>query len=270
MPRYLLALDQGTTSSRAILFDQRCRTSSRSAQKEFTQYYPQSGWVEHNPMEIYSSIYGVMMEVISQSDIHARDIAAIGITNQRETTVVWDKTTGQPIYNAIVWQCRRTASICDELDGAGLGTISKRRRVWCWTRIFPARRSSGFWTMSTARRNEAERGDLLFGTVDTWLIWKLTGRARYMSPTTPTPPAPCSMISTDSAGTNGFCRSSGFQPRCCLRCAIPPRSTARATFRACRCRSRALRATSRRRCSVSAALHPAMRKTPTARAAFCS
>ena len=134
MPRYLLALDQGTTSSRAILFDEMQNIVS-VAQKEFTQYYPQSGWVEHNPMEIYSSIYGVMMEVISQSDIHARDIAAIGITNQRETTVVWDKKTGKPIYNAIVWQCRRTASICDELerprtqglyqkdDGSGAGRV---------------------------------------------------------------------------------------------------------------------------------------------------
>ena len=117
MPRYLLALDQGTTSSRAILFDE-AQNIVALAQKEFTQYYPQSGWVEHNPMEIYSSIYGVMMEVISQSDIHARDIAAIGITNQRETTVVWDKTTGQPIYNAIVWQCRRTAPICDRAGTA--------------------------------------------------------------------------------------------------------------------------------------------------------
>ena len=102
MPRYLLALDQGTTSSRAILFDED-QNIVTLAQKEFTQYYPRAGWVEHNPMEIYSSIYGVMMEVISQSDIHVQDIAAIGITNQRETTVVWDRKTGKPICNAIVW-----------------------------------------------------------------------------------------------------------------------------------------------------------------------
>ena len=114
MSRYLLALDQGTTSSRAILFDEDQNIVS-VAQKEFTQYYPNSGWVEHNPMEIYSSIYGVMMEVITQSGIDVHDIAAIGITNQRETTIVWDKTTGRPIHNAIVWQCRRTAPICDEL-----------------------------------------------------------------------------------------------------------------------------------------------------------
>ena len=136
MPRYLLALDQGTTSSRAILFDE-MQNIVTLAQKEFTQYYPQSGWVEHNPMEIYSSIYGVMMEVISQSDIHARDIAAIGITNQRETTVVWDKTTGKPSAGA------RLPS-ATSWSGAGSGTISKRRRVWCWTRTFPARRSNGF------------------------------------------------------------------------------------------------------------------------------
>ena len=257
MPRYLLALDQGTTSSRAILFDEMQNIVS-VAQKEFTQYYPQSGWVEHNPMEIYSSIYGVMMEVISQSDIHARDIAAIGITNQRETTVVWDKKTGKPIYNAIVWQCRRTASICDELERRGLRDYIKKTTGLVLDAYFSGTKIKWILDHVPGAREKAERGELLFGTVDTWLIWKLTdGKVHITDYTT-------------SAGTNGFCGSSGFQPRCCLRCAILPRSTARATFRACRCRSRALLATSRRRCSVSAALHPAMRKTPTARAAFCS
>ena len=144
MPRYLLALDQGTTSSRAILFDEAQNIVS-VAQKEFTQYYPQSGWVEHNPMEIYSSIYGVMMEVISQSDIHARDIAAIGITNQRETTVVWDKTTGEsPSITPSSGSAGARLPSATSWSGADSGTISKRRRVWCWTRIFPARRSNGF------------------------------------------------------------------------------------------------------------------------------
>ena len=173
MPRYLLALDQGTTSSRAILFDEMQNIVS-VAQKEFTQYYPQSGWVEHNPMEIYSSIYGVMMEVISQSDIHARDIAAIGITNQRETTVVWDKKTGKPIYNAIVWQCRRTASICDELERRGLKDYIKKTTGLVLDAYFSGTKIKWILDNVPGAREKAERGELLFGTVDTWLVWKLT------------------------------------------------------------------------------------------------
>ena len=173
MPRYLLALDQGTTSSRAILFDE-AQNIVTLAQKEFTQYYPQSGWVEHNPMEIYSSIYGVMMEVISQSDIHARDIAAIGITNQRETTVVWDKTTGKPIYNAIVWQCRRTAPICDELERRGLRDYIKKTTGLVLDAYFSGTKIKWILDHVPGAREKAERGELLFGTVDTWLIWKLT------------------------------------------------------------------------------------------------
>lgn len=119
MSRYILALDQGTTSSRAILFDEKQNIAAVS-QKEFTQFYPKEGWVEHNPMEIWSSQYAVMMEVIAQSNIRASDLAAIGITNQRETTILWDKATGMPIYNAIVWQCRRTAPIVDGLVAQGL------------------------------------------------------------------------------------------------------------------------------------------------------
>ena len=173
MPRYLLALDQGTTSSRAILFDEMQNIVS-VAQKEFTQYYPQSGWVEHNPMEIYSSIYGVMMEVISQSDIHARDIAAIGITNQRETTVVWDKTTGKPIYNAIVWQCRRTAPICDELERRGLRDYIKKTTGLVLDAYFSGTKIKWILDNVPGAQEKAERGELLFGTVDTWLVWKLT------------------------------------------------------------------------------------------------
>lgn len=150
MSRYLLALDQGTTSSRAILFDEDQNIVS-VAQKEFTQYYPNSGWVEHNPMEIYSSIYGVMMEVITQSGIDVHDIAAIGITNQRETTIVWDKTTGRPIHNAIVWQCRRTAPICDELAARGLTGYIKKTTGLVLDAYFRGRRSNGCWTMWTAR-----------------------------------------------------------------------------------------------------------------------
>ena len=119
MGKYILSLDQGTTSSRAILFDSE-QNIVALAQKEFNQYYPRSGWVEHNPMEIYSSQYAVMMEAVTESGIDVADIATIGITNQRETTIVWDKNTGRPVYNAIVWQCRRTAEIVDDLRKKGL------------------------------------------------------------------------------------------------------------------------------------------------------
>ena len=173
MSRYLLALDQGTTSSRAILFDEDQNIVS-VAQKEFTQYYPASGWVEHNPMEIYSSIYGVMMEVITQSGIDVQDIAAIGITNQRETTVVWDKTTGRPIHNAIVWQCRRTAPICDELAARGLTDYIKKTTGLVLDAYFSATKIKWLLDNVEGAREKAARGELLFGTVDTWLIWKLT------------------------------------------------------------------------------------------------
>ena len=173
MPRYLLALDQGTTSSRAILFDENQNIVS-SAQKELTQYYPQSGWVEHDPMEIYSSIYGVMMEVITRADIDTHDVAAIGITNQRETTVVWDKTTGKPIYNAIVWQCRRTAEICDELTARGLTEHIRQTTGLVPDAYFSATKIKWLLDNVPGARARAERGELLFGTVDSWLVWKLT------------------------------------------------------------------------------------------------
>ena len=173
MPRYLLALDQGTTSSRAILFDENQNIVS-SAQKELTQYYPQSGWVEHDPMEIYSTVWAVMMEVITRADIDTHDVAAIGITNQRETTVVWDKTTGKPIYNAIVWQCRRTADICDELTARGLTDHIRQTTGLVPDAYFSATKIKWLLDNVPGARARAERGELLFGTVDSWLVWKLT------------------------------------------------------------------------------------------------
>ena len=173
MPRYLLALDQGTTSSRAILFDENQNIVS-SAQKELTQYYPQSGWVEHDPMEIYSTVWAVMMEVITRADIDTHDVAAIGITNQRETTVVWDKTTGKPIYNAIVWQCRRTAEICDELTARGLTEHIRQTTGLVPDAYFSATKIKWLLDNVPGARARAERGELLFGTVDSWLVWKLT------------------------------------------------------------------------------------------------
>ena len=173
MSTYILALDQGTTSSRAILFDDK-QNIVAMAQKEFTQLYPRSGWVEHNPMEIYSSQYSVMMEAVTESGIDVRDIAAIGITNQRETTVVWDKTTGRPVCNAIVWQCRRTADICDELRKRGLEDHIKQTTGLVLDAYFSATKIKWILDNVEGARERAERGELLFGTVDTWLLWKLT------------------------------------------------------------------------------------------------
>lgn len=171
--RYVLALDQGTTSSRAILFDREQNILAVS-QKEFTQFYPKEGWVEHDPMEIYSSQYAVMMEVVAQSGVEARDISAIGITNQRETTILWDKATGRPIYNAIVWQCRRTADIVDDLVAQGLGEHIRRVTGLVPDAYFSATKIKWILDHVPGVRERAQRGEILFGTVDSWLIWKLT------------------------------------------------------------------------------------------------
>lgn len=180
MSKYVLALDQGTTSSRAILFNEQ-QDIVEVAQKEFTQIYPRSGWVEHNPMEIYSSQYSVMMEVITQSGIAVEDIAAIGITNQRETTILWDKTTGRPIHNAIVWQCRRTADICDALRAQGLEKKIKESTGLLLDAYFSATKIKWLLDNVPGAREKAEKGELLFGTVDTWLVWKLTGGAAHVT-----------------------------------------------------------------------------------------
>ena len=173
MHKYILSLDQGTTSSRAVLFDSE-QNIVASSQKEFSQIYPSDGWVEQDPVEIYSSQVAVMSETVAHSGISARDIVAIGITNQRETTIVWEKSTGKPVYNAIVWQCRRTAGIIEKLVSDGL--TEKIRRT---TGLIPDAYFSGSkiaWILDnvTGARKKAENGELLFGTVDTWLLWKMT------------------------------------------------------------------------------------------------
>ena len=177
---YILALDQGTTSSRAILFDGE-QNIVDIAQREFGQIYPREGWVEHDPMAIWSTQYSVMTEVIARSGVSVGDIAAIGITNQRETTVVWDRETGRPVYNAIVWQCRRTADIVDRLAADGLG--DHIREV---TGLIPDAYFSGTkirWILDHVEDGQrlAEEGRLLFGTVDSWLVWKLTGGAAHVT-----------------------------------------------------------------------------------------
>ena len=173
--KYILSLDQGTTSSRAILFDNE-QNILCVQQREFEQIYPHQGWVEHNPMEIWSSQYGVMNEVIAQSGVDPRDIAGIGITNQRETTILWDKNTGRPVYNAIVWQCRRTASLVDELlKTPGMADYIRENTGLVPDAYFSATKIQWILNNVPGAREKAEAGELLFGTVDTWLVWKLTG-----------------------------------------------------------------------------------------------
>jgi len=172
--KYIVALDQGTTSSRAILFDE-SQNIVGVAQKEFTQIYPNEGWVEHDPMEIWASQSGVLSEVIARAGISQHDIIALGITNQRETTIVWDKNTGKPIYNAIVWQCRRTAKICDELKKIeGFSDYIKDNTGLLVDAYFSGTKIKWILDNVEGAREKAEKGELLFGTVDTWLIWKLT------------------------------------------------------------------------------------------------
>ncbi|WP_297419845.1 glycerol kinase GlpK [Clostridium sp.] len=174
MKKYIIALDQGTTSSRAIVFDKEQNIFGVS-QKEFTQIYPNQGWVEHNPLEIWASQYGVLQEVIAKTNITQEEVAAIGITNQRETTIVWDKNTGEPVYNAIVWQCRRTASIIEELKkDKEFGEYVKESTGLLLDAYFSATKVKWILDNVEGARERAEKGELLFGTVDTWLVWKLT------------------------------------------------------------------------------------------------
>ena len=169
----IIALDQGTTSSRVLVFDEK-QNIIGVAQKEFTQIYPKEGWVEHNAEEIWATQYGVLLEAVGKSGIKPEDIKAVGITNQRETTVVWDKNTGVPIYNAIVWQCRRTAAMCDELRSRLLEDYVRENTGLVIDAYFSGTKIAWILDNVPGARAKAEKGDLLFGTIDTWLIWKLT------------------------------------------------------------------------------------------------
>ena len=173
MSKYIMSLDQGTTSSRCILFNKNGLIES-IAQKEFTQIYPKAGWVEHDPMEIWFTQISVATEAMQKINATASDIAAIGITNQRETTVIWDKTTGKPIYNAIVWQCRRTSDICDVLKEEGFDQIIKEKTGLIIDAYFSATKIKWILDHVEGAREKALKGQLLFGTIDTWLIWNLT------------------------------------------------------------------------------------------------
>ncbi|PJE79537.1 Glycerol kinase [invertebrate metagenome] len=171
--KYIVALDQGTTSSRAIIFNRQANIVA-SAQREFTQIYPQAGWVEHDPMEIWATQSAVLTEVLAKSGIRSDQIQGIGITNQRETTVVWNKHTGMPIYNAIVWQCRRTSDICEQLKRDGLESYIKDTTGLVTDAYFSGTKIKWILDHVEGAREQAEKGDLLFGTVDSWLVWKLT------------------------------------------------------------------------------------------------
>lgn len=174
MDKYIMALDLGTTSCRCIIFDKNGRICS-AAQKEFTQYFPQPGWVEHDAEEIWATQTGLMYEAMSKIDITINEIAGIGITNQRETTVLWDKETGRPVHKAIVWQCRRTAGYCDELKNLGMAEFFRSKTGLVLDAYFSATKLRWLLDNVTGARERAEKGKLLFGTVDSWIIWKLTG-----------------------------------------------------------------------------------------------
>lgn len=174
MDKYIMALDLGTTSCRCIIFDKNGRICS-AAQKEFTQYFPQPGWVEHDAEEIWATQTGLMYEAMSKIDITINEIAGIGITNQRETTVLWDKETGRPVHKAIVWQCRRTAGYCDELKNLGMAEFFRSKTGLVLDAYFSATKLRWLLDNVIGARERAEKGKLLFGTVDSWIIWKLTG-----------------------------------------------------------------------------------------------
>ena len=173
MAKYIMALDAGTTSNRCILFDGK-GTMCSVAQREFKQYFPQPGWVEHDADEIWASQLGVAVEAMSMIGASAKDIAAIGITNQRETVIIWDKKTGEPIYHAIVWQCRRTSEYCDSLKEKGLTEVFRKKTGLVIDAYFSATKIRWILEHVPGARERAEKGELLFGTVETWLIWKLT------------------------------------------------------------------------------------------------
>lgn len=180
MNGYIIALDQGTTSSRAIIFDHGGNIVSL-AQYPFAQIYPKPGWVEHDPMVILDSQLHAMSEAFEKSGLSPTDIAGVGITNQRETTIVWDKSTGKPVYNAIVWQCRRTASICDELTADGMAAYVRDKTGLLIDAYFSGTKIKWILDNVPGAREHAERGELLFGTVDSWLIWNLTGGKAHVS-----------------------------------------------------------------------------------------
>ena len=220
MGNYVLALDQGTTSSRAILFDKHGNIVTK-AQYEFNQIYPHPGWVEHNPMEILYSQFQAVTDVITQKKVISSDIAAIGITNQRETTILWDKGTGKPIYNAIVWQCRRTAEMCEEIKkDKELCDYIKEHTGLVVDAYFSATKIKWVLENVPGARILADAGQLLFGTVETWLIWNLTGGQVHVTDYS-------NASRTSLSGTLISAKSSTFRCQFCRRLSRRARCTER-------------------------------------------
>jgi glycerol kinase len=246
MSHYLLAIDQGTTSSRAIVFSAQGLPLAR-AQQEFKQYFPKDGWVEHDAEEIWLTTLKVCREALAQEGLQAQDIRAIGITNQRETTIVWDVATGTPIHPAIVWQDRRTADYCAELKDAGHEAQVAAKTGLLIDPYFSATKLRWILDNVPGARERAERGELRFGTVDCFLLWRLT--AARTGPMPATPRAPCCSISTASSGTRSCWPCSTSRAACCRRCWIAPPTSApaRPSCSVRRLRCWAWPATSRRR-----------------------
>ena len=268
--KYVMALDAGTTSNRAIIFDVDSKIVG-VAQKEFTQHFPQPGWVEHDAEEIWSSMHEVMREALEQSGLVASDIAAIGITNQRETAVIWDRTTGRPIYNAIVWQSRQTADICEDLKRQGLVDEFQEKTGLVIDAYFSGTKVKWILDHVEGARARAEKGELAFGTIDTWLLWKLTGGKEHKTDYSNASRTLMFNIKTlewDEALLKHLTVPKSLLPEVRRRArstATPFRPSSALPFP-----SQAWRATSSRRSSVRTASPPARRRTPTARAASCS
>ena len=212
---HILAIDQGTTSTRAIVFDRKLKAVG-AAQKEFTQYFPKPGWVEHDPEEIWQSVVATCRAAIRKAGLKPADIAAIGITNQRETVVVWDRKTGKPIHRAIVWQDRRTADICAALRAAGHEAEISAKTGLVLDPYFSATKIAWLLNHVKGARQKAERGDLCFGTIDAFLIWRLTGAGRT-PPTRPMRHGRSCSTSTRASGTTICCRASTCREPSCPR-----------------------------------------------------
>jgi glycerol kinase len=252
--QYILALDQGTTSSRAMLFD-RAGHVVGIAQREFPQIFPTPGWVEHDPGEILASVLRTATELLRQQRVDAGSIAAIGITNQRETTVVWDRHDGKPVYNAIVWQSRQSAGICDELTACGAADLVRAKTGLLIDPYFSGTKVRWILANVPGAAKRAAQGDLLFGTVDSWLVWNLTDRRVHVTDYS-------NASRTLMYDIHRCCRRSTPRARCT---ASPPHVISPAPL----CRSRASPATSRPPFSVRLVSSPAWRRTPMAPAASC-
>ena len=268
MAKYIMALDAGTTSNRCILFNEKGEICS-VAQKEFTQYYPQPSWVEHDANEIWATQLGVAIEAMAKIGAKSTDIAAIGITNQRETTVVWDKNTGEPVYHAIVWQCRRTSEYCDSLREKGLADSFREKTGLVIDAYFSGTKLRWILENVPGARERAEKGELLFGTIDTWLIWKLSGGKIHV--TDYSNASRTLLYNIKELKWDDEILAELNIPKCMLPEVRPAPFTVRRTrpSSAIRSRSRGPRATSRRRFSDRPASRRAKPRTPTARDALC-